>query len=46
MMNFFCGFSVLVLSFGVATGSISAQHVPIVTGTLVAVLGAKESGKH
>jgi hypothetical protein len=45
MMKFFCGFSILVLAIGVAIGTIDPQHVPIVTGTLVAVLGVKESDK-
>lgn len=45
MMQFFGGLSALILAFGVAFGTISSQHVPIVTATLMAVLGAREVDK-
>ena len=41
MMQFFGGLSALILAVGVASGSIGSQHVPVVTATLMAVLGAK-----
>jgi hypothetical protein len=45
MMQFSGGLSALVLAIGVASGSIGSQHVPVVTATLMAVLGAKQANK-
>ncbi|MEY3303434.1 MAG: hypothetical protein RLZZ139_1807 [Cyanobacteriota bacterium] len=45
MINFFCGATLLILSIGVSTGRVSAEHVPILTGTVMAALGAREAVK-
>ncbi len=45
MIQFFGGLSALVLAFGVAYGSIGSQNIPVVTTTLMAVLGAKLTEK-
>ena len=46
MINFFCGASILILSIGVATGRVPSEHVPILTGTVMAALGAmKKDGE-
>jgi len=45
MINFFCGATLLVLSIGVATGRVSSEHIPVLTGTVMAALGAREANK-